>query len=244
MANLVLIIGNTGTGKSTSIETLNPKETFIINCSNKPLPFRDSDNIYNMQQKNMVVLNQSAAIVTTLATVAAQPHIKNIIIDDAGFIMSDLFFSKASEQGYGKFTEVALAFQKVVSTAKGLRPDLNMAIMMHAEDETSNNITVRLKPKTVGKMVDNQYDPLSVVSIALFTTVSYDKEDNALYQFLTNRSRINGIEVPAKSPKGMFETKTIPNDLSIVFAAAREYYKNTKLPEAKPAEGTAPAATK
>ena len=106
-----------------------------------------------------------------------------------------------------------------------MRADLNIAIMMHEEDEVSNAVKVKRKPKTVGKLVDDQYSPLSVVSIALFTNVAFSKEGEANYQFITNRTVINGIEIPAKSPKGMFDKLYIPNSLSLVFSKADEYYK-------------------
>lgn len=225
MAKVIAIVGDTGTGKSTSLETLDPKETFIINCANKPLPFKGSAKQYSLANKNMVSMTKSSDILAIMNEInTKQPHIKNLIIDDSGFVMTDLFFLKAMETGYGKFTEIAKAYQGILTTAKGMRADLNVAFMLHEEDETSNAIKVKRKAKTVGKLVDDQYSPLSVVTVALFTNVSYDKDGNASYNFITNRTMINGVEVPAKSPKGMFETLLIPNDLALVFKQADAYY--------------------
>ncbi|RUP42203.1 MAG: hypothetical protein EKK63_02580 [Acinetobacter sp.] len=226
MANVVLITGNTGTGKSRSLKDLNPKETYLINCANKPLPFVGSGNLYQ-SGVNMIVSNESGFIVSAIKQVSEKaPHIKNLIIDDSGFIMTELFFKKASEKGYEKFTEIAKAFQSILSTAKSLRDDLNIAIIMHEDDLVSNGIIVGKKAKTVGKLVDDQYNPLSVVTVALFTDVSYDKEGNPIYSFITNRCLRQGIEIPAKSPEGMFPDRLIPNNLSLVFKTAREYYSN------------------
>ena len=154
------------------------------------------------------------------------PHIKNIVIDDSGFIMTELFFSKAEEKGYEKFTQIAKAYQSVLSTCKSLRGDLNVAIMMHEEDSVSNGIIVGKKGKTVGKLVDDQYNPLSVVTVALFTDVSFDKDGKPNYTFVTNRCLKSGVVIPAKSPQGMFDSLQIPNDLSVVFNSAREFYGN------------------
>lgn len=107
-----------------------------------------------------------------------------------------------------------------------MRPDLNIAIMMHDDDKVSNGIVTEKRGKTVGKMVDDQYNPLSVVTVALFTSVAFDKEGNPVYNFITNRCLVGGVVIPAKSPKGMFSSLKIPNDLALVFKAAREFYGN------------------
>lgn len=76
------------------------------------------------------------------------------------------------------------------------------------------------------KMVEDQYNPLGVVTCALFTNVSFDdKTGEAKYSFITNRTLKNGLVIPAKSPADMFASLEIPNDLSIVFKAMDEYYK-------------------
>lgn len=224
MAKVIAIVGDTGTGKSTSLENLDPKETFLINCANKPLPFKGSSKMYSVELKNTFATSTSNDVLTIMKNVEAQKHIKNLIIDDSGFVMTELFFAKALETGYGKFTEIAKAYQGILTYAKSMRNDLNIAFMLHEEDEVSNAIKVKRKAKTVGKLVDDQYNPLSVVSIALFTNVSYNKEGIAEYHFITNRTVLAGVEIPAKSPRGMFSDLRIPNDLNLVFKQATAFY--------------------
>lgn len=214
------------TGKSTSIRTLNPEETAIINVLNKPLPFRGSGKMYSTTNKNMYYTTSATDVREILSHVDQnKPEIKNIVLDDVGFIMSTEFFEKANVQGFNKFTQLAKNFQSILDTAKSLRDDLNVVFMFH-EELTDNNESKKIK--TVGKLLDNQYDPLSTVSIALFTNVDYRKDGNILdanYSFITNRTiNTKGIEIPAKSPSEMFTDLNIPNDLNYVINKAREYY--------------------
>ena len=80
------------------------------------------------------------------------------------------------------------------------------------------------KIKTIGAMLEDKYNPLAIVSVALFTDVSFDKEGKAEYSFITNRTNINNLLIPAKTPDGMFETLRVPNDLKLVIDKMNEYY--------------------
>ncbi len=217
--------------KSTSIKTLNAKETAIINVLNKPLPFKGSGKMYKTTPdgesgRNMYYTTSAGDVKEILKVIdSKRPEIKNIILDDVGFIMATEFFEKANVQGFNKFTQLAKNFQSILDTAKSLRNDLNVVFMFH-EEMTDNNESKKIK--TVGKLLDNQYDPLATVSIALFTSVDYSKDGNILkpnYSFITNRTINNkGVEIPAKSPEGMFEDMMIPNDLNYVIKMANEFY--------------------
>lgn len=222
MANLILIAGDTGTGKTTSLENLDPEVTFMINCANKPLPFVGSSAKYKVG-KNLYFSHVSKDIVGVMEAVDKQPHIKHLIIDDSNYVMTEFFFEKAQEKGYEKFTDLAKHFQSILSKAKKLRENLDVIVVMHTEPVVSNGILIAQKVKTVGKLVDDQYNPLAVVTIALFTHVSYSKEGTPVYEFITQRCKKDGVEIPAKSPRGMFPL-TIPNDLKEVLALSRKYY--------------------
>lgn len=225
MANVILLVGESGTGKSTSIQYLDPKVTYLINGAGKPLPFRGSETLYKVGT-NLTQSSSAPEIVTVLEAINTKAlHIKNVIIDDSGFVMTDMYFAKAQETGYGKFTVLAQAYQSILAKAKIMRADLNICIIMHEENEVSNGIIVGKKQKTIGKLLDDQYNPLSVVTIALFTAVDYDKEGVPTYNFITNRCKKDGIVIPAKSPAGMFEALKIPNNLQLVFTNASNYYK-------------------
>lgn len=223
MANLILIVGDTGTGKSTSINTLPPTETVLINCAKKPLPFKGSSSSY-ISGKNRFDYDDADKIVGLLKSIQNTPAVKNVVIDDSGFVMSEYFFDQLDETGYAKFTRLAKRYQSILSTCKSLRNDLNVAVMLHDDDKMSNGIIISKKAKTIGKLVDDQYNPLSVVSVALFTDVEFDKDGNPTYYFITRMCKKNGVTIPAKSPSGMFETTRIPNDLATVFKISQSYY--------------------
>ena len=221
-----MIIGDSGTGKSRSILNLNPKETFIVNVLNKPLPFKGSIEKYSTENKNTVSTTSYKEVLSILKGIdTTAPRIKNLVIDDAEFIMTTELFNRANENGYDRFTEIGLHMQQILSYSKNVRDDLNLAFLFHEDDVFSNKIKISKKVKTIGMMLEDKYNPISVVSVALFTAVSFsDKQVTPTYNFVTNRVMIEGIVIPAKSPEGMFDDLYIPNDLDFVFRKIREYY--------------------
>lgn len=226
MAKVCIVCGDTGTGKSSSLKNLKPEETYVINVLNKPLPFKGSKALYNENNKNHVNTTSYQDILNILEAIDKKgTHIKNLILDDLGFVMTTEFFARANEKGFDKFAQFGLHMQQIISRAKDMRDDLNVVLMYHEDDDVSDRIKVGKKIKLIGQMLDDKYNPLGVVSVCLFTDVTFDdKSGEAKYGFITNRTQRNGLIIPAKSPQGMFEGNTIPNDLSIVFKAMDEYY--------------------
>lgn len=103
MANNVIILGKTGTGKSTSMKTLNPKETVIINILGKKLPFKGSASLYNKESKNLFQIEDYNELINFLTSINKNAaHVKNIIIDDFAYVMRKEYFKRSKEVGYGK----------------------------------------------------------------------------------------------------------------------------------------------
>lgn len=227
MANLVIVVGDTGTGKSTSLRSLDPKETFVVNVLSKPLPFKGSKGLYNEEAKNLYSTASYEKIITLINQINEKaPHIKHLILDDIGFVMLTEFFDSAAEKGYDKFARMGLHMQQIISTAKACRDDLNIVMMFHEDDDTSDRVKVAKKVKLIGQMLEDKYNPLALVSICLFTNVSFDPKTNQpVYSFITNRTSVNGITIPAKSPDGMFDDIRVPNDLKLVFERVENFYK-------------------
>ena len=226
MAHSVLIIAESGTGKSTSIRNLNPKETFIINIANKPLPFKGWKKNYTMISKdnpkgNMTATSTTAGIIKAIQHVNDKmPHITNLVIDDWQYMSSFEYFDRANEKGYDKFTQIAANLAQVAKMPKDLRDDLYIFFMTHSEEATDINGHRKVKAKTIGKMIDNTLTLEGLFSIVLFGRV-IKEEDKLVYGFDTQ----NNGENTCKSPMEMFEEFFIDNDLQFVKDHIIQYEK-------------------
>jgi len=225
MANNVIILGRSGTGKSSSIKTLDPKETVIVNVLKKKLPFKGSQTLYNTDNKNLLNMDDYTQVINMLQYIDKNmPNVKNIVIDDAIYVLRKEYFRRAKESGYQKYTELAQHFQQIISTCENMRENINVFFILHSEDITSDNTIVGYKVSTIGKLLDSQYNPVEVVPMVLYSAIKYDDKGNATYGFYTHRTMEGTVEIPAKSPADMFEEDFIPNDLGYVVQKMNEYY--------------------
>lgn len=225
MANICMILGKSGTGKSTSIKTLNPKETVVLNVLRKRLPFKGSSSIYNTENKNLFNVDEYSQIINMLNGIdKSAAHVKNVIIEDMTYVMRKEYFKRAKEAGYNKYTELAQHFQQIISTCESMRDNINVFFILHSEDVQSDKVNVGFKVSTIGALIDSQYNPVEVVPMVLYAAIKYDDKGNAHYGFYTHRCMEGTVEIPAKSPDGMFEQDYIDNDLQAVVNAMNEYY--------------------
>ncbi len=220
-SKLIAIVGDTGTGKSSSIESMDPKDTYIISVAGKELPFKGSDKSYNKENKNYKVMESAIDILAKLKEISEKGnHVKNIIIDDANYIMGFDLVNKATETGYTKFSLLARGMVNLIQESKKLRDDLVIYYFTHSEEVEDGGEIVSYKFKTAGKMLDNQINLPGLFTIVLYTVVE-TKGEKSTYMFATNKYQ----KLPAKSPKGMFADIKIPNDLKLVTEKIREYYQ-------------------
>lgn len=225
MAQGVLIIAESGAGKSTSIENLNPAESFIINVANKSLPFKGWKKKYVLWSKdnptgNMYDKASPEGIEACLKYInEKRPEIKNVVVDDFQYMSSFEFFDKADEKGYEKFTKIGAHLARIARMPKDLRSDLTVFFLTHAEESTDLEGKRKFKAKTIGKMVDEKLTLEGLFSIVLFGKVKKDKDGNIRYVFETQTTGEN----TCKSPRGMFATFEIPNDLKLVAQAIKDY---------------------
>lgn len=212
MSNLIVILGESGTGKSTSIRNLDPNSTFIVNVLSKPLPFRGYRSNYSTEKKNYLESDSYSDILKWLDAINKKAlHIKTIVIDDFSFLMNNEFMRRCRERGFDKFTEMAVNMFDILELCKNFRPDLLCYVMCHTEKDHAGII----KPKTVGKMTADYVGIAERVSIVLHTQII-----DMQHKFLTQN---DGTHV-AKSPMDMFPDMYIDNDLSNIRMLMDDYY--------------------
>jgi hypothetical protein len=220
-SKLIGVVGQTGTGKSTSIKHLNPAETYIINVAKKELPFKGAEKLYNAELKNYKEVDDANEISRLLKTISEKaPHIKNIVIEDCNYIMGFNIISKATEVGFTKFTLMARDMVELFREARKLRDDIKVFYFTHPETIEDGGEIIGYKIKTAGKMIDNQILLEGLLTMCLYTFVEDNKDGSASYNFLTNRFR----KFPAKTPDGMFADVKIPNNLQLVADTIDAYY--------------------
>jgi len=226
MGNISIILGKSGSGKSTSIKTLNPNESVVVNVLKKRLPFKGSSSIFNEEKENLIGIDTYDALISFIQHVDANmPNIKTLVVDDSIYVMRKEFFKRAKEVGYTKFTELAQHFQQIIQTCENARDNLNVFLILHSEDVVSDKTLTGYKVATVGTMIDNQYNPVEVVPIVLYAEIRYDNNGKPSYGFYTHSIKVGSTQIPAKTPEGMFKDDYIPNDLGAVVKAIDEYYK-------------------
>ena len=220
-------MGPSGTGKSTSllpnqaleIIGLNPQETYLINVSGKPLPAKGSMKMYQDKKMseggNLKVLSNPGEIVSLIGAINKNENIKNLVLDDLGYVMGFDVIANAKRKGYDKWTDGAVNFMAIVNALRACRESLNVICIFHTEVGKDEKVKI----KTAGAMIDN-----NIYLDGLFTIIleaETIKEDGVIkYVF---RTRSNGTST-CKSPAGMFETEHIPNDLGFVLKQVNEYY--------------------
>lgn len=238
MLNKVLILGESGTGKSTSTRTLDPLKTFYIHCDKKELPFRKWRDFYKtiyddkgfldrVKSNYYATTNQSHVVALLKYVLLKRDDIENIIIDTVTAILVDKFFADISSKGYEKFNIFGLQVKELLSTANDIEEDIikkgivkNVAFLSHVDKHTDmfGNSSTKFK-SVAGKLVDQSIIPESTFTVVLQTHVEF-KDGIPNYYFMTNT---NG-STPAKSPIGMFDSFLIDNDLQFVFNKIKEYY--------------------
>ena len=226
MAKTILICGKTGTGKTTAIRTLDPKETVILRVINRTLPFKYAGK-YGKEQKNLFLTPSYEDVLKALSWANSKTNVKNIVITDGTYIIRQEYFKRAKETGYNKFTDMAMHMQQILKAIQNLRDDIKVFMEYHVDSNITESGATEYKPSTVGKLLDEKYNVLENVDIVLFA--SPELEDKTInYGFFTNRTvDRNGSEIPAKSPLGMFDEMFIPNDLALVAKKIDEYYAET-----------------
>lgn len=198
MGVCVLVLGASGSGKSTSLRNFEPGEVGVLNVLGKPLPFRKRLDTTDHPDYRMC-----RACITS-------GRRRAWVVDDAGYLMANENFARVNESGYGKFTDMAHNFQQLVQDATMAPPDTITYLFMHAEADAMG----REKPKTVGRMLDEKYCIEGACPIVIDCRVR-----DGRHVFVTRNDGTN----LAKAPMDMLPDE-MDNDLKAVDGLIREYW--------------------
>ncbi len=212
MSIVTMVLGESGTGKSTSLRNMNPAETLLIQAVKKPLPFRSAGWKYfdreNCQTGNIMLTDNAAQIISIME----RTRRKVIVIDDFQYVMANEFMRRTNERGFDKFTEIGKNAWEILGAAASLPDDVRVYVLSHVETTESG----KTKIKTIGKMLDEKITLEGMVTIVLRTLVR-----DGQYLFAT---RNNGSDT-TKTPMGLFDAEAIDNDLAAVDSAISAYYQ-------------------
>lgn len=206
MSIATMILGESGTGKSTSLRNMDAADMLLIQSVKKPLPFKST---WKPVQSggNVFVSDQSGAIIGAMHKTKRSV----IVIDDFQYILANEFMRRSEERGFDKFSDIGRHAWDVLMAASSLPDHVRVYILGHTQSDEMG----RIKAKTIGRILDEKITVEGLFSIVLRTVVQ-----NGNYLFST---RNNGSDT-VKSPIGLFDDELICNDLSAVDKAICEYY--------------------
>lgn len=202
----VLVLGESGSGKSASLRNFNPDEVVVFNVAAKRLPFRSKLHKVFSVTKDGRRINYKDIEAGLRAGMS-----KTYVIDDSQYLMAFELFDKAKVKGYDKFTDIAVEFKQLIDCVTRETDDDTIVYFLHHVDESDGKI----KAKTVGKMLDSQLTLEGLFSIVFYCTIIKGE-----HVFITQSDG----NTTAKSPMEMFDIR-IDNDLKAVDAAIRKYYE-------------------
>lgn len=204
MAEKVLIMGESGTGKSTSLRNCDPATTAVVNPVGKPLPFRGKFDMLNG-------ITDSGRIIEWIKA-AVNRGKKIIVIDDFQYILSIPYMNRIKEAGWDKWNDFGANYFALIDVCTALPDDVTVYFLTHTETLEDGTTTIKL----IGKLLREKITIEGLFTIVLRTQVADGK-----YYFLTQNSGRDTV----KSPLGMFNSYAIDNDLNYVDEKIRNYYQ-------------------
>lgn len=200
MGVLVMVLGKSGAGKSTSLRNFEADEIGIFNVAGKPLPFR----------KRLPKADRCGY--RDIAATLAKNDLRAYAVDDSTYLMQFDNFARAGDSGYQKFTDIAVSFERLLEAAMATDENTVVYFLHHPDEDERGNV----RPKSVGKMLNEK-----LCIEGLFPIVIGCEVRDGRHVFSVEPDE-RGI---AKAPMGMFEKDVFENDLKAVDAAIREYWR-------------------
>lgn len=232
----ILVLAKSGFGKTFSIGQvpevehigLNPKETYIISVTSKPLTFPKSRELYKVAETgkvasgNRYISNNPEEVATLIEQLLKSPF-NNIVVDDFNYLMQDYYMDNALKGGWDTPKKIGYFMGKIFSAIEKYGDsEKNIIVLAHGEEVLQQDGRTYLKMKTTGKMVDEYVTPEGKFDVTLVGRSKFDVgQKKIIKEFITNEDEF--IASP-KSPYGMFPDLYIPNDLGLVVSKVNEYY--------------------
>ena len=232
----ILVLAKSGFGKTFSMGQvpelnhvgLDPKETYVISVTSKPLTFPKSRELYKVAEKgkvatgNRYISNNPEEIATLLEQLLQSPY-NNIVVVDFNYLMQDYYMDNALKGGWDTPKKIGYFMGKIFSAIEKYGDsDKNIIILAHGEEVPQQDGRIYLKMKTTGKMVDEYVTPEGKFDVTLVGRSRFDAgQKKIVKEFITNEDEFTSSP---KSPYGMFPELYIPNDLGLVVAKVNEYY--------------------
>lgn len=218
MSIATMILGQSGTGKTTSLRNLNPDDVLLIQAVKKPLPFRSKTWLpcTKGNPHGSIIVTDCAPTIVGAMQRTAKPI---IVIDDFQYILANEFMrrvldNETGNSAFAKYNEIARNAWDILMTAGKLADNTRVYILAHTQEDDSG----RIKAKTIGKLLDEKITIEGLLTIVMRTAVI-----NGQYLFSTQNSGMDTV----KTPMDMFADEYIPNDLQTVDLAVQDYYSLT-----------------
>ena len=215
MAKTICVMGESGSGKSTSTRTLDPSGVFYIDCDKKGLPYKKWRELYNGEKKNYVATDSPTVVMNVLKHVNEDEkykHIKTVVIDTINGVMVAEEMRNAKVQGFGKWTDLAQYVWEIFDYCLTMRDDLTVIIIAHSITDSDDNGMVFTHIRTNGRKLEK------IVLESKLNVVLLAECKDGKYIFHTRADRSS-----VKTPLGAFEEDEIPNDMAAVLKALEEY---------------------
>lgn len=213
MSLIIGVMGESGAGKTTSLKTLDPNNTFIIDCDKKGLPWKGWRKQYNLENKNYMKIDDPEAIRSIIKNINDKSqNIKTVVIDTLNGVMVADEMKRSKEKGFDKWADLAACVWNIINDILSYRDDLIFILICHSQTEINDNGYLWTRIKTSGKKLDK------IVLESKFNTVLLAKSEDGKYFFETQSNYST-----AKSPLGAFSELKIDNDMGKIIEVLKEF---------------------
>lgn len=215
MSKVICVMGESGSGKTTSMRNLDPQSTCYIDCDKKGLSWKGWKKQYSTENKNYLCTDKQNTVLAMMERINTRPdyaHIKTVVVDTINGIMVADEMRRSKEKGYDKWLDLACAIYDIVDYALTMREDVTVIFVAHTQTDHDDNGYMFTRIKTSGKKLDK------ITLESKFPTVLLAKVIDGKHVFETKANFST-----AKAPLGAFETDTIDNDMIEVLKALEEF---------------------